>query len=424
MDQESQDRLYMQRALRLAARGRGLVEPNPMVGAVLVKGGRIIGEGYHRRFGGPHAEVLALEAARSGGFDPAGATLYVTLEPCAHHGKTPPCAPALVRAGVARVVTAMLDPLRERHAAEAQGPGGRTGLEVLRAAGIPVEVGLCGGAAAMLNAPFLKLAATGLPLVIAKWAMSLDGRIATRTGASRWISGAASRRLVHELRGRVDAVVIGVGTALRDDPLLTCREAPARRVAARVVLCGRRVPEAGSRLVRTARRVPVVLAYPEPRPPRGLEALGAAGCELLPVPAGAADGARVDPRCLLEALARRGATSVLVEGGAEVLGSFFERRLVDRALVFVAPLVIGGRQAVGAVGGRGPEGLEEALCAPGETAPWSEDDMPSAPQTRVRVLGRDVLLDAWLRDPRAWAPSATGTGGPRGRRSRWSWAPF
>ncbi len=398
----------MERALRLAARGQGRVEPNPMVGAVIVKDGRVIGEGYHERFGGPHAEIAALGAARSAGGDPAGGTLYVTLEPCAHYGKTPPCAPAVAAAGLQRVVIATLDPLWRRHGDLASKATAATlaerGLDILARSGIETRVGLCQDEAAVLNAPFFKKSAVGLPLVIAKWAMSADGKIATRTGASRWISCAESRGIVHELRGRVDAIVVGSATARRDDPLLTCRQGEPRRTAARVVLCGRHVPPVTLQLVRTARQVPVLVAYPEEKPPEGLETLREAGCTLLSLPGNKRRAGRVDVGSLLEALARRDASSVLVEGGREVLGSFFDEGHVDRVMVFVAPFVIGGSEAVTAVGGRGVESISAAVPFVGSAALLGGGEGDWQGRTNVRLVGRDVLIEAWVSDPRRWAP--------------------
>src|SRR3954466_722160 len=216
---------WMERALALAERGRGAVEPNPLVGAVVVRDGTCVGEGWHQRYGGPHAEVHALAAAAEAA---RGATLYVTLEPCCHFGKTPPCTDAVLAAGVRRVVASMADPFPRV-------AGG--GLDRLRAAGLEVEVGLLEDEARRLNAPYLKRLTTGLPYVTAKWAMTLDGKTAVASGDSRWISGPRSRALVHELRGRMDAILVGIGTALADDPLLTARP-PGPRVACRVVLDG------------------------------------------------------------------------------------------------------------------------------------------------------------------------------------------
>ncbi|HTU24438.1 MAG TPA: bifunctional diaminohydroxyphosphoribosylaminopyrimidine deaminase/5-amino-6-(5-phosphoribosylamino)uracil reductase RibD, partial [Pirellulales bacterium] len=215
-DQEEFDVWHMARALELAARGLGRVEPNPLVGCTIVNQGDVVGEGWHGQFGGPHAEIEALRVA---GPHAAGATMYVTLEPCAHFGKTPPCTQAIVAAGIRRVVAATVDPF--------PAVGGQ-GLTELREAGIEVSVGQSAEEARRLNAPYFKLVETGRPWLIAKWAMTLDGKIATRSGASRWISSRDSRQIVHALRGRVDAVLVGIGTALADDPLLTARPAGPR----------------------------------------------------------------------------------------------------------------------------------------------------------------------------------------------------
>ncbi len=342
------DEKWMRRALDLAARGQGSVEPNPMVGCVVVRGGRVIGEGYHRRFGGPHAEV---EALRRCGGRARHADVYVTLEPCCHFGKTGPCTEALLAAGVRRVVAAMPDPFPQ--------VSGR-GLCTLRRAGVRVAVGLCRREAEKLNAPYLKLRRSGQPWVILKWAQSLDGRIATRTGDSRWISGARSRRCVHDLRGRVDAVVVGIGTVFADDPLLTCRSGRIRRTAVRVILDSRlRIP-LRSRLLQTARRWPVLVATThEAARHQRLRAkrITAAGAEILAV---RSHGGRVDLKALLAGFGRREMTNVLVEGGSEVLGAFADRRLADEAWVFVAPRLIGGRAAPGALGGSGPATMADA----------------------------------------------------------------
>jgi len=326
------DAAAMRRALELARRGLGRVEPNPAVGAVVADGGRILGEGWHERFGGPHAEVHALaeagEAAR-------GNTLYVTLEPCCHHGKTPPCTEAIIAAGILRVVVAAGDP----HPAVAGG-----GLERLRAAGIAVQTGLLEAEACRLTAPFRKLVTTGRPWVIAKWAMSLDGRLAAPPGGDRWISSAASRALVHRLRATVDAIVVGIGTALADDPLLTVRlgddgAATESRRPVRVVLDRAARLPLESRLVRTARETPLLVAVGPAADAHRIERLRAEGCEVLVSPGqGRADLLA----CVLEELGRRRATNALVEGGGEVLRECFAAEAVDEAWVFVAPRVIGG----------------------------------------------------------------------------------
>lgn len=339
----------MQRALRLAARGRGRVEPNPMVGCVLVKRGRVIGEGWHRRFGGPHAERDALRRCTA---SPSGATAYVMLEPCCHHGKTPPCTDALIEAGVVRVVAAVVDPF----AAVA----GR-GIKVLGKSGIRVDVGVCQAEAESLNAPFFKLRRTGRPWVILKWAQSLDGKIATRTGDSRWITGPAARREGHRLRGRVDAVVVGIGTVLADDPDLTCRHVKAKRVATRVVIDGRLRISRRTKLVGTAGETPVMIATTRSAMrQRKAEAewLRAAGCRVVGLPGRAG---RVDLPALLDELGQHEMSNVMVEGGGGILGSFFDQNLADEAMVFVAPKLIGGRDAPDPLAGRGSDSMAQAI---------------------------------------------------------------
>jgi diaminohydroxyphosphoribosylaminopyrimidine deaminase/5-amino-6-(5-phosphoribosylamino)uracil reductase len=336
------DEGWMQRALALAERGRGHVEPNPLVGAVVVRDGQLVGEGWHERYGQAHAEVNAL---RQAGPAAHGATLYVTLEPCCHHGKTPPCTDTVLAAGVHRVVAAMLDPFPQ--------VAGQ-GVARLRAAGVVVEVGPGEAAARRLNAPYLKLLATGRPYVHAKWAMTLDGRIATRTGDSKWISNEASRRRVHALRGRMDAIIVGIGTALADDPLLTARP-PGPRTATRIILDSNgRLPPT-SQLVRTAAQVPTLIVTGDVS--AAPEALRASGCEVLALPG----GTRPAVLALLAELGRRRMTNVLVEGGAEVLGSFIDVDAVDEYHVYLAPRLVGGRDARSAVGGTGVAHMADAL---------------------------------------------------------------
>jgi diaminohydroxyphosphoribosylaminopyrimidine deaminase/5-amino-6-(5-phosphoribosylamino)uracil reductase len=338
---------WMGRALLLAERGRGYVEPNPLVGAVLVRDGVVVGEGWHQRFGETHAEINALTAA---GERARGATLYVTLEPCCHVGKTPPCTSAIVCAGVARVVAAMRDPFPQ-----VAGQGAAR----LHAAGIAVDMNISEAAARRLNAPYLTLLAHGRPHVHAKWAMTLDGKIATRTGDSKWISNEASRKKVHELRGRMDAIVVGIGTALADDPLLTTRP-PGPRTAIRIVLDSRGRLSATSRLVQTARETPLLVATGPQAAPVAVAVLASAGAEVLRIPA-AGDRGRLEIAPLLEELGRRRLTNVLVEGGSEVLGSFLDAGLIDEVHVFVAPLLAGGEQAKSPVAGTGIAKIAEAL---------------------------------------------------------------
>jgi len=368
-----QDIELMGRAMALARRGLGRVEPNPMVGCVVVRGGRVLGEGYHRRFGGKHAEIEALDRCKG----PArGATVYVTLEPCCHHGKTPPCTDALIAAGVRRVVAAMRDPF----AAVAGRGFGR-----LRRAGIEVSVGLCGKQARRLNAAYLKLRTEGRPWVILKWAQSLDGKIATHTGHSQWISSAESRREAHRLRGRVDAVIVGSGTAGMDDPMLTCRHVRARRTASRIVVSGGLRIDPHSRLVRTAGQVPTIVATTRAalrRHARKASVLREAGCEVLGL---ATRRGRVSLAGLLDELGRRQMTNVLVEGGGKLLGGFFDDQLADEVVVFVSPQLIGGAAAPGALGGVGLPRVSREL---------GQEDM-----VERRLVGGDMMYRIVLRDP-------------------------
>ncbi|MEX0717513.1 MAG: bifunctional diaminohydroxyphosphoribosylaminopyrimidine deaminase/5-amino-6-(5-phosphoribosylamino)uracil reductase RibD [Planctomycetaceae bacterium] len=336
----------MRRALELAASARGCVEPNPMVGAVIVDEAlRPVGEGRHERFGGPHAEVAALDDA---GDQARGATLFVTLEPCRHFGKTPPCTRAVIAAGIRRVVVAMEDP--SPHAA------GR-GIAELRAAGIEVEVGLSSSEAERLVAPFVKRVRTGRPWVHAKWAMTLDGKIATRTGSSRWISNDRSRAVAHGLRGRMDAIVIGGRTAERDDPLLTARP-PGPRVPTRIVVDRDAGLSPDSQLVRTLAEAPLLVVASPEATEENVRRLTAAGVEVLRLAIGEAGDAHAPEialpvAALLDELGRREMTNVLVEGGGELLGAFFDAGEIDEAHVFIAPKLVGGRGAVTPLAGIG-----------------------------------------------------------------------
>jgi diaminohydroxyphosphoribosylaminopyrimidine deaminase/5-amino-6-(5-phosphoribosylamino)uracil reductase len=348
----------MRHALGLAARGRGHVEPNPLVGAVVLDAaGRVVGAGYHDRFGGPHAEASAFAAA---GDAARGGTLVVTLEPCCHWGKTPPCTDAVLRAGVRRVVAAMADPFPKV-------AGG--GVRLLREAGLEVEVGLLEAEARRLNAPYLKLLRTGRPWVHLKWAMTLDGKIATAAGDSRWISGEESRRLVHALRGRVDAVIVGRGTVVADDPLLTARP-PGPRVAARVVLSASGDLPERCRLRSTARDVPVIVFTAAGNETK-LAGWAADGCEVVPLPA-SDDGLSID--AVLADLGRRRMTNVLVEGGAGAHGAFLDARAADELHVFVAPKVAGG-SGPSPAGGRGVLRMADALAVTEFTAAPSGADV-------------------------------------------------
>lgn len=339
------DSWHMQRALRLAAQGQGRVEPNPLVGCIVARGAEAIGEGWHQRFGGPHAEIEALAVA---GRRAQGGTLYVTLEPCCHQGKTPPCTQAILNAGVRRVVAAMIDPFP----AVAGG-----GLRALQAAGVEVHSGVLAAESAALNAPYLKRLARGRPWVIAKWAMTLDGKLATSTGESQWISGPASRAQVHALRGRVDGILVGIGTALSDDPLLTARP-PGLRTALRIVVDSQARLPLQSQLVRTAAAAPVLVAVGPAAPNDRCDALNSAGC-------GVWRGTAEDPAErlaeLLDELGRRNVTNLLVEGGGQILGSLLAISELDEAHVYVAPRLVGGTNAPSPVGGPGIARLAAAL---------------------------------------------------------------
>lgn len=367
----AQERAHLERALELAPRGLGAVSPNPLVGAVVVRGGEPVGEGWHARLGGPHAERAALDDCRRRGHDPRGATVYVTLEPCAHQGRQPPCTEALLEAGVARVVIGSDDPSEK---ASGRGPG------ILRDGG--VEVAFVAGeqatAARLLNQPFRKHARTGLPHVTLKMALSLDGRVATAAGDSRWISGEESRALVHRWRGECDAIAVGIGTVLADDPLLTARGPQPPRQPARVVFDSRARLPLDSRLIATVRESRlIVVTSPEAEAERVAELKGT-GAEVV-VAGGDSRPERV--RWALTELGRRDLTSLLLEGGPTLAGAFVDAAEVDAVRVFVAPLLIGGGRA--AVEGAGAPTIAEATRALAAEA---------------EAVGEDVLVRARLRE--------------------------
>jgi diaminohydroxyphosphoribosylaminopyrimidine deaminase / 5-amino-6-(5-phosphoribosylamino)uracil reductase len=365
-----QDARHLQRTLELAARARGHTSPNPLVGAVVVKGGRAIGEGWHAGAGLPHAEREALAACSE---DPAGATLYVSLEPCAHEGRTPPCTDAIVAAGIARVVVASDDPSPK---ASGRGPG------VLRDEGIAVDLldGELSQEARLLNQPFRKHARTGRPLVVLKSAMTPDGKVATPSGDSRWISGESSRARAHRWRSESDAVAVGIGTALLDDPLLTARVEGVARQPRRVVFDSEaRLPVDGN-LVRGAAEVPVMVVCSRAAKRTALQALEAAGVEVI-VASGANEPDRVS--AALAELGARDVQSVLLEGGPHLAGAFLEAGEVDEARIFVAPLLAGGRDARTAIEGQGVEEIAGAA---------------RAIHTEVDRIDDDVLITARLKE--------------------------
>ena len=354
------DTRWMRRALRLALRGQGRTSPNPMVGAVILKSGQLIGQGHHRQAGGPHAEIWAI---RQAGDKARGATIYVTLEPCSHHGRTPPCSDALIQAGLARVVAAVEDP-------NPQVSG--NGVRKLQEAGIEVEVGLLGDEARRRTAPYFKHTTTGLPLVSLKAAMSLDGKIATSTGESRWITGDKARALGHRLRAIHDAVLVGIGTVLADDPRLTVRDARGRTPLRVIVDSRARTPAEAALL--TADPIPPVIAVTSEAPKRRLEALKRAGAEIWEMPS---LGGFADLRALMKRLGERQVQSVLVESGGTLTAALLDADLADRVYFFVAPRLIGGAEAPTPVGGSGVAKLSEA---------WRLENM------RVRRVGEDVLI--------------------------------
>jgi diaminohydroxyphosphoribosylaminopyrimidine deaminase/5-amino-6-(5-phosphoribosylamino)uracil reductase len=345
------DRRHLARAIELAEGGRGRVSPNPLVGAVIGRDGDVLGEGFHRAHGGPHAEVEAINAA--GERDLSGATLYVSLEPCCHHGKTPPCTDAIRASGIERVVVASDDP--SEHAS------GR-GLGILRDEGIEVVVadGELADRARLLNQPFRKHARTGRPWVLFKSAMTLDGKVATRGGDSKWISGEASRRLAHQWRAQCDAVAVGIGTALADDPQLTARIEGVIRQPRRVVFDSLARLPLSSQLVRDARKVPLTVVVSRAAPRAATDALATHGADVI-VATGENETARV--RSALDQLGASGIGSILLEGGPHLAGAFLDAGEVDEMRLFLAPMVLGGRTARDPLEGEGVDAIADAARA-------------------------------------------------------------
>jgi diaminohydroxyphosphoribosylaminopyrimidine deaminase / 5-amino-6-(5-phosphoribosylamino)uracil reductase len=358
---------FMKLALRLAARGAGWVSPNPMVGAVVVKNGHVVGRGYHRRAGLPHAEVEALlnagEAAR-------GADLYVTLEPCNHQGRTPPCTQAILAAGIRRVIIASHDPNPEV-------TGG--GAAFLAAQGIDITTGILDAEARRLNEAWFHWVKTGQPWVVAKAACSLDGKIATASGESQWLTGETARSFGHRLRHRMDAILVGIGTVLADDPQLTAR-LPRKegRDPIRIVLDSRLRLPPHARLVRLKSPAPTWVATTGQPPPDSVRALEEHGVQVIVLPS---DAGKVSLPALLQLLGKRQVQSVLVEGGAETLGNFFDQRLVHQFHFFYAPKILGGIKAPGMVGGQGVAHLGEAHIAK---------------NLSIRRLGGDLLISGYF----------------------------
>ena len=367
------DEQFLSRAVELAVRGVGRVQPNPMVGAVIVRDGEVLGEGWHADFGGPHAEVEAIAAC--GDADLRGATMYVSLEPCCHTGKTPPCTDAIVAAGISRVVVAAEDPSEKA--------SGR-GLGILRDEGIDVAMGSgeLATQARRLNQGFRKHARTGRPWILFKSAMTLDGKVATRTGDSQWISGEQSRELGHYWRAAVDAVAVGIGTALADDPRLTSRVPNATRQPRRIVFDGLARLPLDSKLVTEASEIPLTVVISRAAPRSAADALEAAGVDVI-VASGENEPARVK-----SALAQLGSldppvTSILLEGGPHLAGAFFDAGEIDEIRLFLAPVVLGGASARDPLEGEGVERIADAVQA------MSLD---------VERVGGDVLVMARLKE--------------------------
>ena len=363
---------YMRRAVELARRGTGFTNPNPLVGAVLVRDGEIIAEGWHARCGGPHAERAALADCRAHGISPEGATLYVTLEPCCHTGKQPPCTEAVIEAGIARVVVGSADPnpLVAGH-----------GCEQLRAAGIEVDEGIAQAECDALNPIFFHFITHRTPYVTLKYAMTIDGKIATRTGASRWITGPAARERVHAERLRHAAIMVGIGTVLADDPQLTCRIEGGRNPL-RIICDSRLRTPATSAIAQTAREVPTIIACaPSASDARACE-LEQTGCEIVRI--SARDG-RIDLRQLMNTLGARGIDSVFIEGGATLAAAALEAGIVRHVQAFIAPKLFAGAEAPSPLGGSGIDTPSQA---------WTLSE------TTIEKLGDDMLIEGDLVTPK------------------------
>jgi len=362
-----QDVKFMKHALRLAARGQGTTSPNPMVGAVIVAKGKVVGSGYHKQAGGPHAEVFALQHAKS---KSRQATLYLTLEPCCHTEKrTPPCVPDIIESGVRRVVVAMRDPNPQ--------VAGR-GIRQLKQAGIVVDVGCLKQEATKLNEIYIHWVKTGLPFVILKSGMTLDGKIATAKGESKWITGPKAREHVHQLRSRVDAIAVGVNTVLKDDPQLTARlsgsKGQATRQPVRLIFDSRlRIPFT-ARVLQGIEQNPTAMVTTKEADPEKVEQLRSKWVEVLVLPQ---KRKQVSIRRCLQELGNMGITSVLVEGGSELNASFLREGLVNQVYLYMAPTLLGGSNAKGLIGGLSPKRLAEKN---------------TVSNLHIQVLGDDVLI--------------------------------
>jgi diaminohydroxyphosphoribosylaminopyrimidine deaminase/5-amino-6-(5-phosphoribosylamino)uracil reductase len=358
------DEKWMKRALRLAEAGRGRTSPNPLVGAVLVKRGKVVGEGYHAKIGEAHAEMIALRQAEQRA---RGAVLYLNLEPCTHYGRTPPCVPQVIKAGLSRVVIGMEDPNPLVNG---------KGIEALRKSGLDVKVGVLEKECRRLNEAFCKYILKKEPFVVLKVAATLDGKIATRSGDSKWISGEASRRFVHSLRDQVDGVLVGIGTVLRDDPLLTARMKGGREPY-RIILDSRlKIPEEAKVFEHSPSEV--ILATTGSAPHEKIERLEKRGVRVLIVDS---KKGRVDLRSCLSKLGEIGMMNLLVEGGSQVNGSFLDEGLIDKFLLFLAPKWVGDPQALGIFGGRGVSTLKGAV---------------GLKEIKTKRIGEDIYVEGYL----------------------------
>jgi diaminohydroxyphosphoribosylaminopyrimidine deaminase/5-amino-6-(5-phosphoribosylamino)uracil reductase len=355
---------WMKRALHLAKKGKGRTSPNPLVGAVLVKRGRVVGEGYHAKAGEAHAEIVALQMA---GREARGSALYINLEPCTHYGKTPPCAPAVIEAGVKRVVVGMVDPNPM-----VKGKG----ISTLRKAGIDVRVGTLEKECRTLNETFCQYIVKKEPFVILKVAATLDGKMATRNGDSKWISSEMSRRLVHRLRNEVDGVVVGIGTVLKDDPLLTARIRGGRDPY-RIILDSRlQIPE-GSKVIGILSSKTIIATTAVASRDK-IKRLEKAGVHVLIVES---KNGRVDLKPFLSKLGEMGVMSILVEGGGHINGAFLDEGLIDKFLLFLSPRLMGDSQAMGIFTGKGAEQLKK---------------LTAVKELRVKKIGGDILIEGYL----------------------------
>ncbi|MFA5795137.1 MAG: bifunctional diaminohydroxyphosphoribosylaminopyrimidine deaminase/5-amino-6-(5-phosphoribosylamino)uracil reductase RibD [Candidatus Brocadiia bacterium] len=361
---------YMSLSVKLAKSGQGRVEPNPLVGAVIVKSGRIIGTGYHQYFGGPHAEINAINSVKKPKLL-KGATLYINLEPCVHFGKTPPCAPAIIQSGIKKVVIAHPDP----------NPlvSGK-GIRMLKNAGIKVAI-IESQEAMIMNAPFFKYHKTGLPYVIAKWAMTADGKLASVTGDSKWISSEQSRALVQQIRSKVQGILAGINTVLKDDPMLTPNlksKTHLSIIPARIIVDTRARIPLDSWIVKTASTIKTYIAVAASAPAGKLQALAKRGCIIIRT----TGRNTVDIKDLLKQLGRIGIIKILVEGGGQIHSSALMAGLVDEAYIFIAPKIIGGRDAKTPVEGPGIKLMRQAI---------------NLKNISVKSIGPDVLIHGLIK---------------------------